>query len=98
MKVGSLVVFIGCAIRNDINIIWIPKIKEEVITIRAIRHSMEPNAVFEEGVIGHNKAGMELGIRLDYLKEVQSPEDGAEIVEEIKRVQEPAGKCFEMRE
>lgn len=86
MKVGSLVVFLGC---NDLakhTFIWLPKPKEDVITIRSFDHNPRFNetiAYFEEGIVGYNSQGQEVGIPLRFLQEVQTKDEWNKMLDEI---------------
>lgn len=85
MKVGSLVVVKPLPPAISL-VVWEPKDDESTIyTIRGIVHCpvyIEDVAFFEEGVLGYNTMGEELGIPLEWLREIQPPQDLTELIEE----------------
>lgn len=65
---------------------WVPVQDENTpYMVRQIRdeHEGEPGILFEEGVIGYTPKGVELGIKMSYVKEILPPEDIAEEVEDM---------------
>ena len=95
MKIGSLVVFLGVPaeqINPMFKIDWLPKPLEEVLTIREFKNCEVTEVVVafvEEGVIGFSD-GEELGFPLHLLREIQPPEEGAMVIEEANKIEQPA--------
>ena len=89
MKVGSLVVVkpLGCVLGNynGIDVKWLPTDDEKTIyTVREIDPYHIAGAMFEEGIIGYDVKGIEIQVRLEYLKEVQPPISSEEIAELVE--------------
>jgi hypothetical protein len=89
MKPGSLVVVLKVILNPALTpyIKWYPADDEKTIyTVREIypdRVLKTPNVLLEEGIIGyHPVTGDELAVGIDYLREVQSPDDLTAILEE----------------
>lgn len=80
---GSLVIFDGVLTSSESPILWFPKAKTDILTIRTINcHDGFFFAYFEEGVIGYHNSE-EIGIPLRYLKEIQSAGEGYEILSSV---------------
>lgn len=87
MKVGSLVEYIGASNIHP-NFTWVPE-KGSIYTIRFIDTDyIMPYAFLEEGVVGLDFLGREMGIGLGCLREVQPPEEGVMLIEEVNTIEE----------
>lgn len=68
---------------NDVNIKWMPVCNgEDRYMVREISNhkTTGPLVYFEEGVIGVSTDGKEVGICIDYVKEVEPPLDIEELM------------------
>jgi len=93
MKAGSLVIFLGARapIRTDVPILWVPRARTEVITVREMRDFQgNINVVFEEGIIGYGRSGIEIGLNINDLVEVQSPEEGIQVFQDLNNIKLPS--------
>jgi hypothetical protein len=83
MKVGSIVVVRSLSDRNHLfesYIKWLPVDDEK--TPYQIRGILGETVIFEEGIIGHYN-GNELGIDINWVREILPPENIEKQIEEI---------------
>ena len=89
MKIGSLVVIKPYPTQArhyrllGWRILWHPNGDESTIyTVRGFNRS--DGVLLEEGIIGYNDTNVEIGLRKDYVKEVQPPVSSGEIAELVE--------------
>lgn len=96
MKPGSLVVVKPFNTLEQVVpwVTWMPVNDEKTIyTIREIVDCHDGTgkqvtaATFEEGIMGYNPLGVELALQIELLIEVQPPEEGENILEQVNEDQ-----------
>ncbi len=87
MKVGSLVVILPYEPSAQLKqfIKWRPiNDGKTIYTVRTLEGITDQGVVFEEGIMGYNHLGIEIGIWIGVVKEIQPPISSEEIAELVE--------------